>query len=192
MNKLHVILGMVNIKAYDQLENYIMDTANYYHAEVGSLIRQIKDPVIAGFILGKMNRGRELGVDISVTPTSYLPESAQPEVTHELVTILGNLLENAMEAPDGYDSPAIVLTFDHDEDRLRCSVSDNGKGIEPAVAAHIFEHGFSTKGTRRGIGLFLVRQSLEKLGGTIECQSLPGEGTRFIVSLPYASKESGL
>lgn len=60
------------------------------------------------------------------------------------------------------------------------------------MAAHIFEHGFSTKGTRRGIGLFLVRQSLEKLGGSIECQSKPGEGTRFIVSLPYASKECGL
>ncbi|MBB6056816.1 DcuS/MalK family sensor histidine kinase [Tolumonas osonensis] len=192
MNKLHVILGMVNIRAYDQLENYIMDTANYYHEEVGSLIRQIKDPVIAGFILGKMNRGRELGVEISVTPTSYLPESARVEVTHELVTILGNLMENAMEALDGYDSAAIVLTFDHDEDRLRCSVSDNGKGIEPAVAAHIFEHGFSTKGTRRGIGLYLVRQSLEKLGGTIECQSKPGEGTRFIISLPYASKEFSL
>jgi len=192
MNKLHVILGMVNIKAYDQLENYIMDTANYYHAEVGSLIRQIKDPVIAGFILGKMNRGREIGIDVSVTPTSYLPESAESDVTHELVTVLGNLLENAMDALDGCDSPAIVLTFDHDEGHLRCTVSDNGRGIDPAVSAHIFDHGFSTKGTRRGIGLFLVRQSLEKLGGTIVCQSKPGEGTRFIVSLPYASKECGL
>lgn len=192
MNKLHVILGMVNIKAYDQLENYIMDTANYYHAEVGSLIRQIKDPVIAGFILGKMNRGREMGVDISVTPASYLPESAQSEVTHELVTVLGNLLENAMDALDGDDSPTIVLTFDHDNERLRCTVCDNGKGIDPAVLPHIFEHGFSTKGTRRGIGLFLVKQSLEKLGGSIECQSKPGEGTRFIVSLPYASKENTL
>ena len=139
-----------------------------------------------------MNRGREIGIDVSVTPTSYLPESAESEVTHELVTVLGNLLENAMDALDGCDSAAIVLTFDHDDGHLRCTVSDNGQGIEPAVAAHIFEHGFSTKGTRRGIGLFLVRQSLEKLGGSIECQSKPGEGTRFIVSLPYASKECGL
>ena len=122
MNKLHVILGMVNLRAYDQLETYIMDTANHYHTEVGSLIRQIKDPVIAGFILGKMNRGREIGVEVSITPTSYLPESAQAEVTHELVTVLGNLLENAMDALDGLESPTIVLTFDHDDDRLRCTV----------------------------------------------------------------------
>ncbi len=192
MNKLHVILGMVNIKAYDQLENYIMDTANYYHAEVGSLIRQIKDPVIAGFILGKMNRGRELGIDVSVTPASYLPESAQAEETHELVTVLGNLLENAMEALDGRPDPEIVLTFDYDEGRLRCTVCDNGKGIEPAALSQIFEHGFSTKGSRRGIGLFLVRQSLEKLSGSIECLSALGKGTRFIVSLPYTCKENSL
>ena len=192
MNKLHVILGMVNIRAYDQLETYIMDTANHYHTEVGSLIRQIKDPVIAGFILGKMNRGREIGVEVSITPTSYLPESAQAEVTHELVTVLGNLLENAMDALDGLESPTIVLTFDHDDGRLRCTVRDNGNGIDPAVLPHIFEHGFSTKGTRRGIGLFLVKQSLEKLGGTIECESNKGVGTRFIVTLPYASKENGL
>ena len=192
MNKLHVILGMVNLRAYDQLETYIMDTANQYHTEVGSLIRQIKDPVIAGFILGKMNRGREIGVEVSVTPTSYLPESAQAEVTHELVTVLGNLLENAMDALDGLESPTIVLTFDHDDDRLRCTVRDNGNGIDPAILPHIFEHGFSTKGTRRGIGLFLVKQSLEKLGGSIECESNKGVGTRFIVTLPYASKENGL
>lgn len=99
---------------------------------MGSLIRQIKDPVIAGFILGKMNRGREIGIDVSVTPTSYLPESAESEVIHELVTVLGNLLENAMDALDGCDSAAIVLTFDHDDGHLRCTVSDNGQGIEPA------------------------------------------------------------
>ena len=97
-----------------------------------------------------------------------------------------------MDALDGLESPTIVLTFDHDDDRLRCTVRDNGNGIDPAVLPHIFEHGFSTKGTRRGIGLFLVKQSLEKLGGSIECESNKGVGTRFIVTLPYASKENGL
>jgi two-component system sensor histidine kinase DcuS len=192
MNKLHVILGMVNLRAYDQLETYIMDTANHYHTEVGSLIRQIKDPVIAGFILGKMNRGREVGVDVSITSTSYLPQSAQAEATHELVTVLGNLLENAMDALDGLASPAIVLTFDHDDERLRCTVRDNGNGIDPAVLPQIFEHGFSTKGSRRGIGLYLVKQSLDRLGGTITCESSPQTGTLFVVTLPYASKENGL
>lgn len=192
MNKLHVILGMVNLRAYDQLESYIMSTANHYHTEVGSLIRQIKDPVIAGFILGKMNRGREIGVDVNITSTSYLPESSRAEVTHELVTVLGNLLENAMDALDGLPLPTIVLTFDYDNERLRCTVRDNGNGIDPAVLPQIFEHGFSTKGSRRGIGLFLVKQSLERLSGTIECDSNPSIGTRFVVNLPYASKENGL
>ncbi|WP_240336275.1 ATP-binding protein, partial [Klebsiella aerogenes] len=66
--------------------------------------------------------------------------------------------------------------------------SDDGPGIDPAIAAHIFEHGFSTKGTGRGIGLALIRSHLEKLGGSIDFESEPGELTQFFVHLPYQAK----
>ena len=190
MNKLHVILGMVNIKAYDQLEHYIMGVAEHYHSEVGTLVRQIKDPVIAGFMLGKINRARELGIDLTVTEESYLPESTQPTITHELVTVLGNLLENSMEMLTGHPSAAISVALDYEDGNLMCVVKDNGDGIDPEVLPYIFEQGFSTKGEGRGLGLYLVKQSLTKLGhSTIECKNNPGRGVCFIVTLPYQCKE---
>lgn len=67
MNKLHVILGMLHLKYYSQLEDYILKTANNYQAEIGSIIRKVKSPVIAGFLLGKINRVRDLGIQLSIT-----------------------------------------------------------------------------------------------------------------------------
>ncbi|MCX2958788.1 MAG: ATP-binding protein, partial [Serratia symbiotica] len=67
-------------------------------------------------------------------------------------------------------------------------VSDDGSGIDPAIAARIFEQGFSTKGTERGIGLALISGHLEKLGGNIDFESEPGVLTQFFVLIPYQAK----
>lgn len=191
MNKLQVILGMVNIRAFEQLEHYIMGIAGQYHSDVGALIRQIKDPVIAGFLLGKINRAREAGITVIVTEDSFLPESSQLDQPHALVTILGNLLENAIDALEGVPDPTITVALDYEEGSLFCVVKDNGKGIPPEVIPHIFERGFSTKGTQRGLGLYLVKQSLAKLeDSSIECRNNPDRGASFIVTLPYAGKET--
>ena len=189
MNKLQVILGMVNIRAFDQLEHYIMGIAGQYQSDVGALIRQIKDPVIAGFLLGKINRAREAGITVIVTDDSYLPESSQLEQLHVLVTMLGNLLENAIDALEGVPDPTITVALDYEDGSLFCVVKDNGKGIPPDVIPHIFERGFSTKGTQRGLGLYLVKESLAKLEhSSIECRNNPDRGASFIVTLPYAGK----
>ncbi len=189
MNKLHVILGMVNIKAYDQLEHYIMGIAERYHSDVGALVRQIKDPVIAGFLLGKINHGIESGINIHVTDDSFLPESTQPDQLHVLVTILGNLIENAIEALGNTEDPQISVALDYEEESLYCIVCDNGPGIAPEVVSHIFEQGYSTKGTERGLGLFLVKQHLAKLeNSSIKCRNNPDGGVSFMVTMPYAGK----
>ena len=98
MNKLHIILGMVNMKYYDELADYINSIAGKYQDEVGFIVRHIKDPVLAGFILGKMSYAREINVTLNVCEDCFVPEPENPELTHELVTILGNLVENAIEA----------------------------------------------------------------------------------------------
>lgn len=191
MNKLHVILGMVNIKAYDQLEHYILGVADHYQSEVGSLVKQIKDPVIAGFLLGKINRAKKAGIELTITEESYLPPSTQPAIVHELVTVMGNLLENAIEELAGCSEPAISIALDYEDSNLLCVIKDNGKGIDPDVLPYIFEQGFSTKGEGRGLGLHLVKQSLAKLGhSTIECKNNLGQGVCFMVTMPYLCEES--
>ncbi|KAA8998493.1 two-component system sensor histidine kinase DcuS [Affinibrenneria salicis] len=188
MNKLHVILGMLHLKYYPQLEEYILKTASNYQSEIGSIIRKVKSPVIAGFLLGKINRAHDLGITLSITEDSLLPESEDMETTNELITVLGNLIENAMDALSGLENREISVSFHHQQGRLHCIVSDDGPGITPENQARIYQQGFSTKGSGRGIGLYLTRQSLEKIGGTIDFESEPDVYTQFFVNIPYQGK----
>lgn len=192
MNKLHVILGMLHLKFYPQLEEYILKTANNYQAEIGSIIRKVKSPVIAGFLLGKINRARDLGITLSVSDDSLLPDTDNVEATNELITVLGNLIENAMDALGGLDNREISVTFHHRDGCLHCTVSDDGPGIAPAVQSRIWQEGFSTKGSGRGIGLYLTKQSLEKIGGTIDFESEPDVYTQFFVNIPYQARQFDL
>ena len=98
-------------------------------------------------------------------------------------------IENAIDAIDGVEGHEIGLSFHHHDDQLHCIVSDDGPGIDPAIGARIFEHGFSTKGTGRGIGLALIRSHLEKLGGSIDFRSPePGELDPIFRAPPYQAK----
>ncbi|WP_286155050.1 DcuS/MalK family sensor histidine kinase [Bacillus sp. FJAT-27264] len=190
MNKLHVILGMTHMGMYDELQQYISGTVSNYQSEIGSITRAIKDPVMAGFLLGKLSRAREDGINLVLEEDSYLPESAQVEVTHELITIAGNLLDNAMDALSDMTSEdnEIRLAFHYDEGRLICRVKDNGPGIPEALQKNIYTQGFSTKGENRGMGLYLVRRSVNKLNGHLQLLPGHGPGTVFVVNVPYLTK----
>jgi len=171
------------------LENYIINTASNYQEEIGALLRKIQSPEVAGFFIGKISRAHEAGIELTIDEASLLPETDDAETTHVLISVLGNLIENAIDAIDGVEGHEINLSFHHNEDRLHCIVSDDGPGIDPAIGARIFEQGFSTKGPGRGIGLALIRSSLEKLGGSIDFDSEPGELTQFFVHIPYRAKD---
>ncbi|MGL9760414.1 MAG: sensor histidine kinase [Symbiopectobacterium sp.] len=196
MNKLHVILGMLHLKYYSQLEDYILKTANSYQAEIGSIVRKVKSPVIAGFLLGKINQARDLGIQLSITEKSLLPETDDMDATSELITVLGNLIENAMDAMSNnamdamsnMENGEISVSFHHQDGRLRCIVGDDGPGITLENQHRIYEQGFSTKGSGRGIGLYLAKRSLEKVGGSIDFESEPEVYTQFFVNIPYQAK----
>ncbi|AIF52597.1 DcuS/MalK family sensor histidine kinase [Pelosinus sp. UFO1] len=189
MNKLHVILGMVRLGDYDRLNNYVNQIASRYQAEVGSLVKKIKDPVLAGFIIGKISLAREAGITMTVSEESFLPEPAEPEVVHELITIIGNLINNSLDAVETSTCKCVNIDFSWDSDILTIEVSDTGSGIDEGVKNKIFVQGYSTKGTDRGLGLYLIQRSLERLGGQITVISEVGHGAVFRVILPYWSKE---
>lgn len=188
MNKLHVILGMVRLESYEQLAGYIKGIAHQYQEEIGSVIRRIKDPVLAGFLLGKLSHAREAGVEMVITAESFVPESSEAEVSGELVTIVGNLINNALEAVQHSTVKKIEVECLYRENKLYIKVSDTGPGFSSAQTERLFSKGFSTKAENRGLGLFLVQRSLERVNGTIEVISELGQGTCFTVSLPYLSK----
>lgn len=188
MNKLHVIMGLTNMRSYDRLEEYLTDIVQNIQTEADAVVRLVKDPVMVGFLLGKLSRIREAGVQLVILEDGMLPESADHEVSRELVTIAGNLLDNALEAVQGTDNKRIELGFRHEDGLLTLKVRDNGAGIAGESVERMYEQGYSTKGKDRGIGLYLVSRSVAKLGGKIHYESRAGEGTEFIVQLPYIAK----
>ncbi|KKI92902.1 histidine kinase [Bacillus sp. SA1-12] len=188
MNKLHVILGMVHMRHYDLLADYISEIADHSKNEIGFIARKIKDPVLAGFLVGKLSYAREVGAKLILSSEYQLPEPENASITHELITIIGNLIDNALEAVEKSPSKQIEVEFDFGDEILTVEVKDTGIGIAEEIQNHILEKGFSTKGDDRGFGLYLVNESLKKLGGELDISSKKGRGTTFAVYIPYKSK----
>ncbi|HVJ50583.1 DcuS/MalK family sensor histidine kinase [Desulfitobacterium sp.] len=189
MNKLHVILGMVHVKYYDQLASYVSQIANRYQTEVGSIVRNIKDPVLAGFILGKMSYAREMGCELELVEGCFFPQPADSEIVHDLVAIIGNLIDNALEAVANAENKRVQLNLTYDEGELLIEVLDHGSGIPDGIKEQMFVKGYSTKANNRGFGLFLVNRCLEQRNGQMEIYSQEGQGTMFRLYLPYETME---
>lgn len=189
MNQLHVILGLVKLGSYNQLATYINRIVSEHEAELSFVAKRIREPVIAGFILSKLSLAREKNIIMHLAEESYVPQPKQEQIVHEMVTIIGNLVENAFDAVKNSDHKEVELHMYCDEETLYIHVSDTGEGILPELSDHLFEKGISSKGNHRGFGLHLVQRSLEELQGEIEFETRPGEGTVFTVRIPYEVKE---
>ncbi|ECU7200642.1 GHKL domain-containing protein, partial [Salmonella enterica subsp. enterica serovar Thompson] len=192
MNKLHVILGLLHLKSYKQLEAYIIKTANNYQEEIGLLLGKIKSPIIAGFLLSKITRASDFGHSLVISSDSQLPDNNNEDQVTVLITALGNLIENALEALSQESGGEISVSLHYRHGWLHCEVSDDGPGIEPERIEAIFEKGVSSKGAERGVGLALVKQQVEALGGVISVESEPGIFTQFFVQLPWDGKRTSL
>ncbi|MEW5559439.1 sensor histidine kinase [Enterobacter asburiae] len=188
MNKLHVILGLLSMKSYDKLEEYVLQTAQTYQTDIGAIQHRVKSPVVAGFLLGKINRAKERGFSLQLADESLVPDNPNEKQVTVLVTVLGNLIENALDAMSQQEEGEVSLLMHYQQGWLTIEVSDDGPGIPEANLEAIFAKGFSTKGENRGVGLFLASQQLDELGGTITVESEPGVFTQFFVSLPWDSE----
>lgn len=186
MNKMHVIMGLIDMKAYNELKNYTQEIAHNRQSEVSYIVTRLKDITLSGFILGKISRSRELDIDFRLTEESEVHSELDVPSVHDIVLIAGNLIENAFDALKNYNGERIVnlsiLDFDKE---IVIVVEDSGPGMSEMTKQKIYERGFSTKDdSGRGFGLFLAKQSVDSLNGTIIVESALGEGTTFTVRLP--------
>lgn len=184
MNKLHVIAGMVHIKEYDELSSYINQIAEQYQMEAGSISRLVRDPVLAGFLLSKISDAREHGVELNISGENPMPYPKQPEMKDDLITIMGNLIDNAIEAVEANEAKDIDVTIEYNDGIFSFSVEDHGGGIPEELQKTILEKGYSTKGDDRGYGLFLTQKGVQKLDGKLTVQS-DGQWTKFKADIPY-------
>ncbi|WP_346355846.1 DcuS/MalK family sensor histidine kinase [Azotosporobacter soli] len=185
MNQFHVVLGLVRLESYELLADYVNKVVKEHRTEVDFVRRRIKDTVMAGFILSKLSAAREKDVVMRLAEESWLPKLKPDTVVHELVTIIGNLLENAFDAVKDAAEKEVELSIRLVEDGLSILVRDTGTGIPFELGAAIFQRGVSGKGPERGIGLYLVKRSLERLHGVLDYDSAPEDGTEFRIIIPY-------
>jgi len=189
MNKLHVILGMVQMGYHDELSKYIHELVDHRYGEVNSVTKQIKDLALAGFLMGKMSYAREEQVQLSMEVINQIPEPQDSQLTHHLITIIGNLVDNGIDAvKDNKKSKKVGVVLKYENERLAIEVSDNGYGMSSDKLTRIFEKGFSTKGANRGFGLYLVKQSIDALQGELMIDSFVNSGTTFSINLIYKGR----
>lgn len=191
MNKMHVIMGLIDMKAYDELKNFTQEIAYNRQSEVSYVVTRLKDITLSGFILGKISRSRELDIDFSLTEESELHSELDVPSVHDIVLIAGNIIENAFDALKNFDGERIVNLSILDFDReIVIVVEDSGPGMDESIRKHIFQRGFSSKcESGHGFGLYLVKHSIDSLNGTISVESAPSEGTIFTVRLPIKKEE---
>lgn len=186
MNKLHVIFGLVRNRKLPELDAYLEQLMNIKQEENKSISDAILDPVVAGLMTGKCVRARELGVNIELSHVGVLPQLCGKTATHGLVAILGNLLDNAMEAVEDAPVKEVRVIFDVSPEIVTMTVEDSGFGFEVGATASIFAKGWSTKGESRGYGLWLVLKTVDSFDGAIDVSERPGGGASFQVALPLA------
>lgn len=189
LNKLQVLLGLLDLGKYDQAKKYILASHRRQLDANKELMSTFRDPVVAGLMLGKASFCREQNVQLIITPDSRVDVIDDANVTHALVTAIGNLIDNAVEAARGAPGGGeITICLKNDAHRVIVEVRDNGDGLAPAVRERLFTRGVTTKGDGRGLGLFLVREDLAVVGGTIQVESRKGE-TVFRVEIPLTAPE---
>ena len=193
MNKLHVIHGLLQMEKYDMAKDYIMDITKTQQEAVSRIMDRIEDPTAAALLIGKTSRAAELGIRLILHPKSTLSNAGRFLPSAACVTILGNLITNAIDSlnQSGCQPKEITVTVREDEKGLFLCVEDTGPGIDDKVMPHIFTPGFSTKGENRGTGLSLVKEITDTYGGQIRVESERNVGAIFFVTFHHSNREEG-
>ncbi|HEY5224425.1 MAG TPA: sensor histidine kinase [Microbacteriaceae bacterium] len=188
-NRMHTIASLIELDRSREALQFATSEVHVSQQLADELVGAIREPVLAALLLGKEAQASERGIQF--TWEADISKAAPERAATDLVTIVGNLIDNAMDASRTSTAPphVDVQLMQDDSGGLRVRVADNGRGVTDAELA--FQRGYSTKDAGaigRGIGLALVRQSVRRLGGTIELAN--DDGAVFTVHLPGAPVEA--
>jgi two-component system, CitB family, sensor kinase len=194
-NRLHTVVSLIEMGRPDDAVEFATRELEVAQRLTDRVVTAVDEPVLAAVLLGKSAQAQERGIDFTVDPDSRVSDLAiEPSA---VVTMVGNLVDNAMDAAAETDPPhRVAIRVVADRERFRLTVDDSGPGLSPAEAEQAFRRGWSTKGTTgdlgRGIGLALVVQAVRSHRGAISVDRGPLGGARFdIVIGPEVDREDG-
>jgi two-component system, CitB family, sensor kinase len=186
-NQLHTLIGLLQLGLNDDAVGFVTDLVAARDALNRDLSARVPDKLLAALLLAKTLVASERGVDLQLTPDSRIRGPLRAAL--DAHSLLGNLIDNAVDAAAGGSRPAWVeVRLRYEGEDLLIRVRDSGPGVPAAAADDVFEDGFSTKPApvvgRRGLGLALVRQIAHRNGGEVRlAEPRPGEGACFDVVL---------
>ncbi|MFF3995451.1 ATP-binding protein [Streptomyces cyaneofuscatus] len=209
-NRLHTVVSLIELGRVEEAVEFATAELELAQVLTDRVVGAVEEPVLAALLLGKAAQANERGVELELAEDSLIDDGALPAslAQRDLVTILGNLIDNAVDAAsegDGHGAagamPAqrsaaqggagrarVTVTALADGRELLLRVSDTGAGIGPEEADEVFRRGWSTHGAGRGLGLALVRQAAHRNGGSVELDRAPEGGARFTVRLPLGDR----
>lgn len=190
-NRLHTIAGLIELGEYDEARNYVNLVSHAHDEWQEQVSARIGDTAVAALLIAKASLASEQGVGLRLTDGSRLGATDE-QLSADLVTVVGNLVDNALDALHGAGGDAwIEVEIVQDEHAVSVVVRDSGPGVADEIARAVFTHGFTTKGSkdRRGLGLALTWQACHRRGGSVELRN--AGGAVFTAVLPFAA-EGGL
>ncbi|MGG7222416.1 two-component sensor histidine kinase CitS [Bacillus sp. ATD] len=183
-NKLYAILGLLELGEYDEAIDLIKEEYAIQNEQHDLLFHNIHSQQVQAILLGKISKASEKKVKLVIDENSSLAPLPEHIGLSHLITIIGNLIDNAFEAV-AEQRVKEVLFFITDMGRdIVIEVSDTGTGVPPDKMEAVFERGYSSKGMKRGYGLANVKDSVRELGGWIELANQKTGGAVFTVFIP--------
>ncbi|MES9805926.1 sensor histidine kinase [Streptomyces cinereoruber] len=193
-NRLHTVVSLIELGRVAEAVEFATAELELAQALTDRVVDAVGEPVLAALLLGKAAQANERGVELVLTEDSRIDDGRVPATlsARDLVTILGNLIDNAVEAAGGTPHARVTVTVAAraGDGELLLRVSDNGPGVRPADRDAVLGRGWSTRGPGRGLGLALVRQTVSRATGTLTLTDGEEGGAEFTVRLPLR-RESG-
>ena len=187
LNRMTTLSGMLHMGRYEEAMGFIQAQSEHAQELLDFISSRFSSPTLCGLLLGKSARAREKGVELNFDPACRMEKPFAPLHEAELISIIGNLLDNAIAATQRAPLPhePVEVLIKLNERELIIEVADQGVGIKPDIRERIFERGITTK-TRgdHGIGLYLIDSYVTQAGGAIEVADNSPRGAIFSLFIP--------
>jgi two-component system CitB family sensor kinase len=188
-NRLHTVLGFLELDMTDRARTYVAGLTRARRASAEEISERIRMPMVSALLVGKSAIASERGVTLRLSDRTHLPTGLID--ARDIVTVLGNLIDNALDGVGGGDHaahPVVEVEVFVEANKVVIRVSDNGPGVPVELRDTIFEEGWTTKESPahrgRGLGLAMVRSLAERYGGTARIAPRAGGGAVFTVTFP--------